>query len=71
MADVGELRLTVYAPPHLSGEFRFSVLRRQYGQGSPFAVVDTGGKSALREAMEAAEGLAATLMPSDTNWLIC
>lgn len=65
MADVGELRLTVYAPPRFLGEFRFSVLRRQYGQGSPFAVVNTGGKSALREAMEAAEGMAATLMPGE------
>lgn len=65
MADVGELRLTVYAPPRFLGEFCFSVLRRQYGQGSPFAVVDTGGKSVLREAMAAAEDLAATLMPSE------
>ncbi len=55
MADKGNLRLTVEAPACFVGEFRFTVLRRQYGQGSLFAVVEAGTGVRLHDAMAAAE----------------
>ncbi len=42
MADKGSLRLIVEAPACFVGEFRFTVLQRQYGQESLFAVVEAG-----------------------------
>jgi len=50
MADRGSLRLTVEAPACFVGEFRFTVLRRQYGQGSLFAVVEAGAGVRLHDA---------------------
>lgn len=55
MADKGSLRLIVEAPACFIGEFRFTVLRRQYGQGSLFAVVAAGAGVCLYDAMAAAE----------------
>ncbi len=55
MVDKGSLRLTVEAPACFVGEFRFTVLRRQYGQGSLFAVVEAGAGVRLHDAMAAAE----------------
>ena len=55
MADKGDLRLTVETPACFVGEFRFTVLRRQYGQGSLFAAVQTGAGICLYDAMAAAE----------------
>lgn len=55
MADKGSLRLIVEAPACFVGEFRFTVLQRQYGQGSLFAVVDAGTGVRLHDAMAAAE----------------
>lgn len=53
--DKGELRLTVEAPLARAGGFRFTVLRRQYGRGSPFAAVETGMEANLLDAIAAAE----------------
>jgi hypothetical protein len=55
MADKGSLRLIVEAPACFVGEFRFPVLRRQYGQGGLFAVVEAGAGVRLHDAMAAAE----------------
>ena len=55
MADKGDLRLTVETPACSVGEFRFTVLRRQYGQGSLFAVVQAGAGTRLHDAIAAAE----------------
>jgi len=55
MADKGSLRLTVEAPACFVGMFRYTVLRRQYGQGSSFAVVEAGTRVHLHDAMAAAE----------------
>ena len=55
MADKGSLRLIVEAPACFVGEFRFTVLRRQYGRGSLFAVVEAGARTRLHDAMVAAE----------------
>jgi len=55
MADKGSLRLIVEAPACFIGEFRFTVLRRQYGQGSLFAVVKAGAGVCLHDAMAAAD----------------
>lgn len=55
MANRGDLRLTVEAPACFVGEFRFTVLRRQYGQESLFVIVETGAEVRLHEAMAAAE----------------
>lgn len=53
-ADSGDLRLMVQ-PLRFAGEFRYTVLRRQYGRGSLFAVVETGTEPGLHDAMKAAE----------------
>ena len=55
MADKGSLRLTIEAPALFLGEFRFTVLQRQYGRGSMFGVVETGARPRLHDAMKAAE----------------
>ena len=55
MADKDDLRLTVEAPAYFVGDFRFTVLRRQYGRGSLFAVVEAGTGVRLHDAMAAAE----------------
>lgn len=55
MVGRGSLRLTVEAPARFLGEFRFTVLRRQYEQGGLFAVVETGTEPRLHDAMAAAE----------------
>lgn len=61
-ADVGDMRLTVEAQARFTGEFRFVVLRRQYGQGSLFALVEMGTRPRLRDAMEAAEAVVSRLI---------
>ncbi len=58
MANVGDLRLTVQPPPGFVGEFRYTVLRRQYGKGSLFAMIKTGTEPCLHDAMQAAEQVA-------------
>jgi hypothetical protein len=65
MADKGDLRLTVEAPAWFVGEFRFTVLRRQYGQGSLFAVVETGVGDRLYDAMAAAALVAEKLVAAE------
>jgi len=61
IAEAGDLRLTIEAPACFIGEFRFMVLRRQYGQGSLFAVVEAGAGARLHDAMAAAELVARRL----------
>ena len=55
MADVGEVRLEVHANPGRRRTARFTVLRRQYGPGSLFALVASGTAPSLYAAMRAAE----------------
>ena len=59
LADVGEFRLEVYGGPERLRTARFAVLRRQYGQGSLFALVASGTAPSLFAAMRAAEKAAA------------
>ena len=65
MANTGDLRLMVQPPPRFVGEFRYVVLRRQYGTGGPFAVVKTGMEPRLHDAMMAAEQVAFPLLPRE------
>jgi hypothetical protein len=58
-ADLGSLRLVVHASDPDGGRVRFSVLRRQHGRGSPFALVASGVENDQLAAMDAAEALAA------------
>ncbi len=55
MADVGEVRLEVHAHPGRLRTASFTVLRRQYGPGSLFALVASGVAPSLFAAMRAAE----------------
>lgn len=55
MAAIGELRLEVYCCPKQAAAARFAVLRRQYGRGSLFAMIDSGSAVSLFAAMRAAE----------------
>lgn len=55
IADINGLRLVVYPPLRLYGQFRFEVLRRQCGPGSPFALVKAGSHIELGCAITAAE----------------
>ena len=55
MADVGEVRLEAHANPGRLRTARFTVLRRQYGPGSLFALVASGAAPSLFAAMRAAE----------------
>lgn len=61
LADVGEFRLEVHAGPGRLRTARFTVLRRQYGQGSLFALVASGPAPNLFAAMRAAEKAAGRL----------
>lgn len=65
MVDTGDLRLTVEPPPQFVGKFRYTVLRRQYGKGSLFAVIETGAELRLHDAMMTAEQAALRLVPQD------
>lgn len=62
LADVGEFRLEVYGGPGRLRTARFTVLRRQYGQGSLFALVASGAAPGLFAAMRAAEKAAGRLL---------
>jgi len=62
MANTRDWRLTVQPPAMFVGEFRYTVLRRQHGQGSPFAKVEGGARERLHDAMAAAEQAASRLM---------
>ena len=55
LADVGEFRLEVHAGPGRLRAARFTVLRRQYGPGSLFALTASGTAPSLFAAMRAAE----------------
>ena len=55
LADVGEVRLEVFVGPGRLSAARFTVLRRQYGPGSLFALVAAGTAPSLFAAMRAAE----------------
>ncbi len=55
LAGMGELRLEVYCCPKQPRTAHFAVLRRQYGQGSLFALIDSGSAISLFAAMRAAE----------------
>lgn len=55
LAEVGELRLEVYRSLERPNTARFTVLRRQYGRGSLFALIDSGTASGLFAAIRAAE----------------
>lgn len=55
LADMGEFRLEAHASPGRLRTARFTVLRRQYGQGSLFALVASGAAPSLFAAMRAAE----------------
>ncbi len=55
LAEAGEVRLEVHAGPGRRRTARFTVLRRQYGQGSLFALVASGAAPSLFAAMRAAE----------------
>jgi len=63
MADLSDLRLTVRPPARFIGEFQYSVLRRQYGRGSPFAEVEGGARERLHDAIAVAEQTALRLIP--------
>ena len=58
LADVGEFRLEAHAGLGRLRTARFTVLRRQYGQGSLFALVGSGTAPSLFAAMRAAEKVA-------------
>jgi hypothetical protein len=62
LADVGEFRLEVHAGPGRLRTARFTVLRRQYGHGSLFALVASGAASSLFAAMRAAEKAASRFL---------
>ena len=62
LADVGEFRLEVHAELGRLRTARFTVLRRQYGQGSLFASVASGTAPTLFAAMRAAEKAAGRLL---------
>ena len=55
LADLDEFRLEAHADLGRSRTARFAVLRRQYGQGSLFALVASGAAPSLFAAMRAAE----------------
>ena len=61
LADVGEFRLEVHDGMGRLRTARFTVLRRQYGQGSLFAQVASGTAPSLFAAMRAAEKAAGRL----------
>ena len=52
------VRLVVQNVTTAGGHVRFMVLRRPHGQGSKLALVASGIKDDMREAMEAAERVA-------------
>lgn len=56
---MGSLRLVVQASDPDGSRVRFSVLRRQHGRGSPFALVGSGVGEDRLATMDAAEALAA------------
>ncbi len=62
LADVGEFRLEAYGGPGRLRTARYTVLRRQYGQGSLFALVASGAAPGLFSAMRAAEKAANRLL---------
>ena len=55
LAEVGELRFEVYRGSERARAANFAVLRRQYGQGSLFALIDSGSAVSLFAAIRAAE----------------
>lgn len=55
LAEVGELRLEVYRCSERTRAAGFAVLRRQYGRGSLFALIESGSAVSLFAAMRAAE----------------
>jgi hypothetical protein len=61
LADVGEFRLEVHDGLGRLRTARFTVLRRQYGRGSLFALVASGTAPSLFAAMRAAEKAASRL----------
>ena len=63
VADVNDVRMTIEAPARFIGLFQFNVLRRQHGEGSPFALVSAGIGGSLAEAMASAGAAAATVTP--------
>lgn len=58
-ADLDGLRLIVHAGDPAGSPVRFSVLRRQYGQGSPFGIVGSDVENDCPAAMKAAQILVA------------
>jgi len=55
LTEVGELRLEVYRCPEQARTAGYAVLRRQYGRGSLFALIDSGTAVSLFAAMRTAE----------------
>lgn len=55
LAEIGEYRLEAYRCPEKARTAQFTVLRRQYGRGSPLALIDSGSAADLFAAMRAAE----------------
>jgi len=62
LAEVGELRLEVYRCAEHARVAGFAVLRRQYGRGSPFALINSGSAASLFSAMRAAEQASARFL---------
>lgn len=63
MTDVRDLQLIVGAQARFVDEFRYWVLRRQYGRGSLLAEVEGGVRECLHDAIAAAERAALRLIP--------
>ena len=62
LAEVGELRLEAYRYAKQARAAGFAVLRRQYGRGSPFALIASGSAVSLFAAMRAAEQASARFL---------
>ena len=54
-AEIDGVRLVVQGPAEVGGYVRFTVLRRQYRQGSLLALIGSGTRESVGEAMSAAE----------------
>lgn len=62
--DQGEFKLVVHTVNPDDGTTRFSVLRRQYGAGSPFALVAAGTRPSRSAAKQAAMETLAEVAPA-------
>lgn len=64
-AEIDGYRLLIQAPAYAGDLWAYTVLRRQYGQGSPFALVGAGKEPTRSDAVHAAERLACLVVPGD------